>query len=104
MLTTLLTVDPESLRQPWEPHARVTIVGDAAHAMLPSTAGGAVTALRDGADLAKLIYQHGISKEAIGKYEEEMRAYASEAVAVSAAIEVATFSLGSLNEAELVQW
>lgn len=100
----LLTVDPESLRQPWEPHARVTIVGDAAHAMLPSTASGAVTALRDGADLAKFIYQHGISKEAIGKYEEEMRAYASEAVAVSAAIGVATFGLGSLNEAELVQW
>lgn len=46
-------------------------MGDAAHAMLPSTASGAVTALRGGADLAKLIYQHGISKEAIEKKKEK---------------------------------
>jgi 2-polyprenyl-6-methoxyphenol hydroxylase-like FAD-dependent oxidoreductase len=79
----LLTVDPESLRQLWEPHARATIVGDAAHAMLPSTASGAVTALRDGVNHARLIYQYGISKDAIGQYEREMRAYASEAVRLS---------------------
>lgn len=82
-LFRLLTIDPESLRQPWEPHARVTIVGDTAHAMLPSTASGALTALRDGANLASLIYQYGISKDAIGPYEREMRAYASEAVRLS---------------------
>ena len=52
----LLTVDSESLRQPWEPRAIVTIVGDTAHALLPSTASSAVTSLRDSADLARLVY------------------------------------------------
>ncbi|KAM3081318.1 hypothetical protein ACMFMG_004785 [Clarireedia jacksonii] len=82
----LLSSDPDSIKIPWEPNARVTIVGDAAHAMMPSTASGAVTALRDAELLTKLIREQGVNKESIGIYEEEMRKYASEAVALSAKI------------------
>lgn len=34
----LLSSDPESLKQAWEANARITLLGDAAHAMMPSTA------------------------------------------------------------------
>jgi 2-polyprenyl-6-methoxyphenol hydroxylase-like FAD-dependent oxidoreductase len=100
----LLSSDPESIMMPWEANARVTILGDAAHAMLPSTASGAVTALRDAELLTKVIKEQGISKESIGMYEDEMRRYASEAVALSAKIGEVSFGLGSLKNAEEVTW
>lgn len=96
----LLSSDPESIKIPWEPNARVTIVGDAAHAMMPSTASGAVTALRDAELLTKLIKEQGINKESIGSYEEEMRKYASEAVALSAKIGEVSFGLESLKDSK----
>jgi 2-polyprenyl-6-methoxyphenol hydroxylase-like FAD-dependent oxidoreductase len=61
-------------------------VGNAACTMMPSTASGAVTALRDVELLTKLIKEQRVNKESIGVYKEEMRKYASEAVVLSAKI------------------
>lgn len=98
----LLSSDPECLKQVWEPDARVTLLGDAAHSMMPSTASGAVTALRDAELLSNLIRDQGVSKESIGKYENEMRQYASEAVAMSGKIGVMSFGLRALADSEEV--
>ena len=100
----LLSSDSESLMRSWEPSARVTVMGDAAHAMLPSTASGAVTALKDAESLSRLIREHGVGKETIGRYEGDMRNYASEAVAISAKIGEKSFGLGALADAEEVVW
>lgn len=98
----LLSSDPETLKRAWEPSARVTLLGDAAHAMMPSTASGAVTALRDAELLSRLIREQGVVKESIAIYEEEMRQYASDAVALSAKIGQMSFGLRALADSELV--
>jgi 2-polyprenyl-6-methoxyphenol hydroxylase-like FAD-dependent oxidoreductase len=98
----LLSSDPESLKRGWEPNAKVTLLGDAAHAMMPSTASGAVTALRDAELLSSLIREQGVAKEIIAKYEEEMRNYASEAVALSARIGQMSFGVKALADSEAV--
>jgi 2-polyprenyl-6-methoxyphenol hydroxylase-like FAD-dependent oxidoreductase len=63
---------------PWQP-SRVTLVGDAAHAMLPTLGLGANLALRDA---ARLLDQLGAASrgetslvQAIGTYEQGMRDY-----------------------------
>ena len=98
----LLSSDPESLMHAWESNGKVTVMGDAAHAMMPSTASGAVTALRDAELLSSLIRERGVAKESIAKYEEEMRKYASEAVALSAKIGEMSFGLRALADSEAV--
>ena len=98
----VLTADPELLKLVWEPNARVTIFGDAAHAMVPSTASGAVTALRDAALLSSLIREQGIVKDSIGKYEEEMRKYGSEEVGLSAKVGRLHIGLGPMAEFDVL--
>ena len=100
----LLSVAPESLSKGWKPNARITLIGDAVHAMMPSTASGAVTAFKDADRLAHLIGEHGVSMESIAAYEQKMRRYASEAVATSAKIGQKIFGLRSLADAEEVSW
>ena len=95
----LLSVDPESLLRGWQPNGRVTILGDAAHAMMPSEANGTGTALKDAALLVSLIREHGIGLRSITLYEEEMRQYASEAVIAGAKIGSKVFGFGSLEDA-----
>jgi 2-polyprenyl-6-methoxyphenol hydroxylase-like FAD-dependent oxidoreductase len=57
----------------WEP-SRVTLVGDAAHAMLPTLGMGANLALRDAQQLVEqLSSADGDVVEAIGAYERDMR-------------------------------
>lgn len=65
---------------PWTPSAHVTLLGDAIHVMSPAGGVGAVTALRDAANLAGLLAEEGISAASIGKYEEMMRKYAHEGI------------------------
>jgi 2-polyprenyl-6-methoxyphenol hydroxylase-like FAD-dependent oxidoreductase len=63
---------------PWEP-SRVTLVGDAAHAMLPTLGMGANLALRDAASLLDQLDAASRGEtglvEAIGTYEQGMRDY-----------------------------
>jgi 2-polyprenyl-6-methoxyphenol hydroxylase-like FAD-dependent oxidoreductase len=55
----------------WEP-SRVTLVGDAAHAMLPTIGMGANLALRDAERLVTHLVEGGV--DSIGAYEQDMRA------------------------------
>lgn len=65
-----------SVRVPaWEP-SRVTLLGDAIHAMSPARGSGANTALQDAALLASSLHS-------IGAYEERMREYGFAAVEAS---------------------
>ncbi|KAK3386512.1 cercosporin toxin biosynthesis protein [Podospora didyma] len=71
----VLTADPNMA--PWKPSAKVTLIGDAIHSMSPAGGVGAVTALVDGANLAKVITKQGISVESIGEFEKSMREFAA---------------------------
>jgi len=63
---------------------RVTLLGDACHAMLPMLAQGAVMALEDGMVLARCIEKYGIAPAALQRYEMVRRERANRAVAGSA--------------------
>ncbi|WVQ69250.1 uncharacterized protein L199_007467 [Kwoniella botswanensis] len=68
----------------WTNHPRITVIGDAAHSMTPAGGIGANTAVRDSALLGRLIREAGGYREGLTReYEEKMRVYASEAVAIS---------------------
>jgi 2-polyprenyl-6-methoxyphenol hydroxylase-like FAD-dependent oxidoreductase len=73
----------------WQP-SRVTVLGDAIHAMSPAGGSGANTALRDAALLCRALTTaadgDGITT-AIGEYEHQMRDYGYAAVAASAKAE-----------------
>jgi 2-polyprenyl-6-methoxyphenol hydroxylase-like FAD-dependent oxidoreductase len=68
----------------WTP-TRVTVLGDAIHAMSPARGSGANIALRDAAQLsaALLAASPGAEVAAIGAYEQQMREYGFAAVAAS---------------------
>lgn len=68
----------------WDNEPRVTLIGDAVHAMTPAGGVGANTALKDAAFLARLLgaaggWNGGLTAE----YEREMRRYASANVKMS---------------------
>ncbi|KZF25062.1 cercosporin toxin biosynthesis protein [Xylona heveae TC161] len=65
---------------PWESNGRITVLGDAAHPMSPSAGTGAAIALRDAAELCRIIVEDGISTTSITKYEAKMREYVRPAV------------------------
>jgi len=68
----------------WTNEPRVTVIGDAAHAMTPAGGIGANTAVRDSALLGRLLHDAGgYYKGVTAEYEKGMRVYASEAVATS---------------------
>jgi 2-polyprenyl-6-methoxyphenol hydroxylase-like FAD-dependent oxidoreductase len=70
------------------PSSQVTLVGDAIHNMTPMAGVGANTALRDAFHLRDALVAAGRDnlpiREAIARYEQEMRAYANPSVAISA--------------------
>jgi 2-polyprenyl-6-methoxyphenol hydroxylase-like FAD-dependent oxidoreductase len=77
------TSSPDGVPE-WDNEPRVTLIGDAVHAMTPAGGVGANTALRDAALLGRLIADAGGWKERLtAEYEREMRAYASPNVKMS---------------------
>jgi 2-polyprenyl-6-methoxyphenol hydroxylase-like FAD-dependent oxidoreductase len=74
----------------WPP-SRVTVLGDAIHAMSPARGSGANTALRDAALLSRTLTTGGADVvAAIGHYEQQMREYGYAAVAASRQAEAET--------------
>ncbi|RDW73476.1 zeaxanthin epoxidase [Coleophoma cylindrospora] len=60
--------------------AKVTLVGDSAHAMSPMGGSGGDTAIQNAVDLAHTISQYGITQESIQGFEERMRERAKEKI------------------------
>lgn len=81
----------------WPNEARVTVIGDAVHAMTPAGGNGANTAMHDSALLGRLMaeaWRRGDGESWMGvteAYEKEMRVYASEAVRASYGLAVKQF-------------
>ncbi len=73
----------------WTP-TRVTVLGDAIHAMSPARGSGANTALQDAALLSRSLVGADDPVTAIGSYEEQLREYGFAAVAASKAAEATT--------------
>jgi 2-polyprenyl-6-methoxyphenol hydroxylase-like FAD-dependent oxidoreductase len=65
----------------WTP-MRVTLLGDAVHAMTPAGIG-ANTALQDARVLLECLLAKGVGTAAVGEYEAQMRVYASAAISAS---------------------
>ncbi|KAI1392457.1 FAD/NAD(P)-binding domain-containing protein [Hypoxylon trugodes] len=59
---------------------RVTLIGDAAHAMSPMGGSGGDTAVRNAADLAQTIADEGVTKDSIAGFEARMEARAKEKI------------------------
>jgi 2-polyprenyl-6-methoxyphenol hydroxylase-like FAD-dependent oxidoreductase len=78
------TSSPDGVPE-WENEARVTLIGDAVHAMTPAGGVGANTALRDSALLGRLLAAAagGFHEGLTAQYEREMRVYASPNVKMS---------------------
>jgi 2-polyprenyl-6-methoxyphenol hydroxylase-like FAD-dependent oxidoreductase len=87
----------------WPP-SRVTVLGDAIHAMSPAGGSGANTALQDAGVLCRTLTSAmaagGDLVAAIGAYEEQMRGYGSAAVAASSQAEAERGMLGN----RLLSW
>jgi len=54
-------------------HGRVTLAGDAAHAMPPTTGQGFAQAAEDAHRLATALQEHGVTPEALRAYEHTRR-------------------------------
>jgi 2-polyprenyl-6-methoxyphenol hydroxylase-like FAD-dependent oxidoreductase len=68
----------------WDNEPRVTLIGDAVHAMTPAGGVGANTALRDAALLGRMLADAGGGMKGLtAEYEREMRVYASANVKMS---------------------
>jgi 2-polyprenyl-6-methoxyphenol hydroxylase-like FAD-dependent oxidoreductase len=83
----------------WDNEPRVTVIGDAVHAMTPAGGVGANTALKDAAFLGRLLAAAGGWKEGLtADYEREMRGYASANVKVSFERASRLFALTELSK------
>ena len=99
----MTTSNPKGLPD-WKTDRRVTVMGDAVHAMPPTGGSGANTALRDAELLSKTLAEglndgDGWSVDVINKYEDEMREYAGEMVAMSYGVAIKSFGVKPLAEA-----
>jgi len=91
-----------SVPVPSWPPSRVTVLGDAIHAMSPAGGSGANTALQDAALLCRMLTGAAADSDAliaaVGQYEEQMRGYGYAAVAASSQANVGAPQRG------LVSW
>jgi 2-polyprenyl-6-methoxyphenol hydroxylase-like FAD-dependent oxidoreductase len=79
-----------SVPVPAWPPSRVTVLGDAIHAMSPARGSGANTALRDASRLCDALTSGDEVLDAVGRYEAEMREYGYAAVEASRRAEAET--------------
>jgi 2-polyprenyl-6-methoxyphenol hydroxylase-like FAD-dependent oxidoreductase len=90
--TFLVRIRTSPPAPPWPP-SRVTVLGDAIHAMSPAGGSGANIALKDAGllstVLANAVADGGDLTAAIGDYEEQMRSYGYAAVAAAREAEAA---------------
>jgi 2-polyprenyl-6-methoxyphenol hydroxylase-like FAD-dependent oxidoreductase len=88
----------------WPNDLRVTVVGDAVHAMTPAGGNGANTAVRDSALLGRLIaeaWERGDGDRWAGvteAYEKEMRVYATEAVRIRNLLSISRIQMVYTNK------
>ena len=90
----------------WEGHARVTLVGDSIHAMSPTAAFGATSALQDAGLLAQKLGQCKDNNNicvAVWKYEDEMREYTKGALEKSAMGGKVMFGMKSYDELPVIE-
>ncbi|MEZ4409873.1 MAG: FAD-dependent monooxygenase [Polyangiales bacterium] len=59
---------------------RVTLLGDAAHPMTPNLGQGACQAIEDGVVLARAVQKHGVTAEALRRYERAREAHTARVV------------------------
>ncbi|NUR70347.1 MAG: FAD-dependent monooxygenase [Hamadaea sp.] len=98
--TFLIRVRSSERVAAWTP-SRVTLLGDAIHAMSPARGSGANTAFMDAAILCRSLADSGDNPvAAIGAYEERMRDYGFAAVEASRKAETAA----SGNGRRLLRW
>jgi 2-polyprenyl-6-methoxyphenol hydroxylase-like FAD-dependent oxidoreductase len=74
-------VDQEPL--PWWSQGRVTLLGDAAHPMVPRGSNGAGQAILDARSLAATLVSHPDAREALQAYERERLPFTAEVVRTS---------------------
>jgi 2-polyprenyl-6-methoxyphenol hydroxylase-like FAD-dependent oxidoreductase len=92
--TFLIRIRTSSRVPAWEP-SRVTLLGDAIHAMSPARGSGANTALQDAGLLCRLLADYDDVVKAVGDYEVQMRDYGFAAVEASQAAEAETGARGN---------
>jgi 2-polyprenyl-6-methoxyphenol hydroxylase-like FAD-dependent oxidoreductase len=98
----IASVDPKI--PDWQPSERVTLLGDAIHAMPPTGGLGVNTALRDASDLARRITKARDNQEdlagIVGEYERNLREYARKPLAMSWGAGGRTFGLRPADQCE----
>lgn len=96
------SVDPKLPE--WQSSKRVTLLGDAIHAMPPTGGLGVNTALRDASDLARRIIEAHDNQEdlagIVSGYEKELREYARKPLAMSWGAGGKTFGLRPADQCE----
>jgi 2-polyprenyl-6-methoxyphenol hydroxylase-like FAD-dependent oxidoreductase len=90
VIETFLVRVRASVPVPAWPPSRVTVLGDAIHAMSPARGSGANMALRDAQRLCEALTACDELPDAVGRYEAEMREYGYAAVEASRRAEVRT--------------
>lgn len=77
---------------------RVTLLGDAAHPMLPFLGQGVSMAIEDGMVLARALRGHGLTADALARYETARRPRANEIVERSAQRAEITFQVSDASK------